>query len=649
MRIQTNLRRIFNFVVNHRKEFFTPQLWATIRRVLAERFSYFDRVTDAEFLYNLQQIETRPWNLHIELTNICNADCIFCAYRFQARKKMIMERTIYSKALNDYCSIGGGELRLETCLGDPLIDPHFVERIQEAHSHPEITKITTLTNGINLAQIGIDKLLQSGIDEIGISTGPWDEHLYQLIYRIEDYHKVRKNVTELLRKNIEYGQPVHIKLLIRSNLSIKKTLELPDYLPISDIPHEIEFNTDFDTWLGNIKQEDLSKGMHLRPLSKVEKEPCYLLYDGPIVFVDGKVGLCGCRDFNANSELIIGNIMENSLLDLWQSETTRRLRERFWKGDFPDICKKCTAYANLDFYRSTRGALRANLVNEWFKLKLKGHVNKLPISAIILTFNEERNIEDCLRSIYDWIDEIFIVDSGSTDRTLGVAKKYIQKIYYHPFENFAQQRNWSQENLPIKNEWIFHLDADERASPELVLELERIFSSNIDVDGFMVARRTVFRGKWIRYGGHYPVYHLRIFKKDKGRSEERLYDQNYIVNGKVLKIKGDIINIINPDIELWKMRHKKWAYLEAQEVLFNKNRIMNIKFDGSPIERRNWFRYKIYYKLPLFIRPFIYFFYRYILRLGFLDGIQGLAFHFWHGFWYRLLVDIKICRLNIRK
>lgn len=274
---------------------------------------------------------------------------------------------------------------------------------------------------------------------------------------------------------------------------------------------------------------------------------------------------------------------------------------------------------------------------------------KLSISVIILTYNEEKNIEECLKSVYDWAEEIFIVDSYSTDRTLEIARGYTDKIYQHPFKNFAQQRNWSQDNLPLKNDWLFHLDADERVSTELASELKEIFSSPIDIDGFMATRKTIFQGKWIRHGGHYPVYHLRIFKKDKGRSEERLYDQNYIVNGKVLKLKADIVNIINPDIRLWKMKHKQWAYLEAQEVLFNKNRIMNIRLIGNPIERRNWFRYKIYYKLPLFIRPFIYFFYRYILRMGFLDGKQGLIFHFWQGFWYRLLVDLKIYELSANK
>jgi hypothetical protein len=369
MRIRTNLKRILNFGVNHRQDLFSRQLWDTVARVLEERFFYLDRVSRKEFLSNLRRIESRPWNLHIELTNICNANCIFCAYSLQARIKMIMQKEIYSKALGDYSALGGGELRLETCLGDPLTDPDFVERIRQARTHPEITRITTLTNGINLDRIGIEKILCSGLDEIGISTGPWDEELYKLIYRSSNYIRMRNNVVGLLEKNLETGKRVQIKILFRSNLSMKKTLGLADYKKIRHLPHKVEFNTDFDAWIGSIRQKDLIPGMHLRPLSSLEREPCYWLYDGPIIFADGKVGLCGCRDFNADSELIIGDIRENSLLDLWRSEKTFRLRQRFWAGDFPDICRKCSAYANLDFYRSKRGSLRARLVHDWLRGK----------------------------------------------------------------------------------------------------------------------------------------------------------------------------------------------------------------------------------------------------------------------------------------
>lgn len=274
---------------------------------------------------------------------------------------------------------------------------------------------------------------------------------------------------------------------------------------------------------------------------------------------------------------------------------------------------------------------------------------KLPLSVIILTYNEERNVRDCLDSVCGLADEIFVVDSGSTDRTLKITKRYTDKVYVHSFENFARQRNWAQDNLPLVNKWVFHLDADERVSGELADWLKSRFDFSGETAGIMVPRRTVFRGRWIKHGGHYPVYHLRIFKKDKGRSEERLYDQNYMVRGKTIKGKGDILNVINPDLPSWKDRHRKWAHMEAMEVLCNENRSINIKLDGTPIERRNWMRYEMYYRFPLFVRPIIYFLYRFILRLGFLDGKEGIAFHFWQGLWYRYLVDLEIYRMRRKR
>lgn len=273
---------------------------------------------------------------------------------------------------------------------------------------------------------------------------------------------------------------------------------------------------------------------------------------------------------------------------------------------------------------------------------------KIPISVIILTLNEEKNIENCLRSI-KWSDEIFVVDSGSSDKTLDIAKKYTDKIYQHRFFNYSQQRNWAQNNLPIKNEWIFHLDADERPERNLAFELVKIVGLAGQADGLMVARKTYFRGRWIKRGGHFPVYHLRIFKKEKGYCENRLYDQHFIVKGKTEKTKNGIINIIDPALKQWKGKHQRWAYLEASEIISKKKREVKMNLRGNPIEKRNWFRYKIYYILPLFIRPFLYFFYRYVIRLGFLDSRQGLIFHFWQGLWFRLKVDKEIFKLKINQ
>ena len=275
--------------------------------------------------------------------------------------------------------------------------------------------------------------------------------------------------------------------------------------------------------------------------------------------------------------------------------------------------------------------------------------DRLPISVIMLTYNEEANIEACLRSVCDWAGEVFVVDSGSTDRTLEIARRYTDKIFHHPFENYSRQRNWAQQNLPLAYEWVFHIDADERVTPELARSIVQLFAHQAQpsVDGFMVTRRTVFMGRWIRHGGHYPVYHLRLYKRAKGRCEARPYDQHFIVNGIVRCLQGDLIDVIMSDLTTWTARHTRWATLEAQEALRDSaclgQDILQAKPDGTPIERRRWLRVSLYNRCPLLLRAFMYFFYRYLLRLGFLDGIEGLIFHVLQGFWYRFYVDAKIC------
>lgn len=273
---------------------------------------------------------------------------------------------------------------------------------------------------------------------------------------------------------------------------------------------------------------------------------------------------------------------------------------------------------------------------------------KLPLSVIILTYNEEKNIERCLNSVHGWVNEIFIVDSFSTDRTLEIAKKYTDKIYQHEFINYSEQRNWAQKNLPVKNEWIFHLDADEWVSDELKEELFEIFKKNEfqKYDGFMISRKTIFYGRWIKHGGHFPRYHLRIFKKNKGRCEKREYDQHFIVEGKIKVLRGSIINDLTQEISEFVKKHLRWAEFEAKSMLKSETGEIKPSLKGNPIERMRWFRKNIYGRLPLFVRPFLYFFYRYFIKLGFLDGIEGLIFHFLQGFWYRFMVDVKIWEMK---
>jgi glycosyltransferase involved in cell wall biosynthesis len=272
---------------------------------------------------------------------------------------------------------------------------------------------------------------------------------------------------------------------------------------------------------------------------------------------------------------------------------------------------------------------------------------RLPISVIVLTYNEERNIEECLRSIAGWAGEIFVVDSGSTDRTLEIAGRYTDKVIQHPFENYSRQRNWAQDTLPLAYEWVFHIDADERATPELVQSLRQFFEGggHREVDGLLISRRTIFLRRAILHGGHYPAYHLRLFRRERGRCEDRLYDQHFVVEGATRQIRGDLIDVITSDLTVWTVRHARWGMLEAQEQLQQVDagrRQVVARVAGTPIERRRWLRSSVYGRAPLFLRAFAYFCYRYFLRLGFLDGVEGLVFHFLQGFWYRFYVDAKI-------
>lgn len=279
---------------------------------------------------------------------------------------------------------------------------------------------------------------------------------------------------------------------------------------------------------------------------------------------------------------------------------------------------------------------------------------KLPISVIILTYNEEANIGICLKNIVDLVGEIFVVDSYSTDRTLEIAKKYGCKIFQHPFENQAQQFNWVLDNLDIKNEWILRLDADEYLTEELKKEIKEVLRNtknyeNTKVNGFYIKRRVYFMGKWIKHGDYYPTWILRLFRKGKGRSEERKMDEHIILlEGRAKKLANDFIDDNKKNLEFWIDKHNKFSSREVEEItkqLTTNDQQLTTKLSGQTAQKR-WLKENFYYRLPLFCRAFLYFIYRYFFRLGFLDGKEGLIFHFLQGFWYRFLVDAKFYEIK---
>ena len=275
------------------------------------------------------------------------------------------------------------------------------------------------------------------------------------------------------------------------------------------------------------------------------------------------------------------------------------------------------------------------------------------LSVIILTRDEEANLPVALSSLKGLKCEIFVVDSGSTDRTREIARAAGCHVVEHPFENYAVQRNWAFDRLPVAAPWTLCLDADERLTPELVDEIEATLSrGDSPYDGYMLRKRTIFMGRWIRHGGQYPAWHLRLFRSGHGRCEDRLYDQHFVVRGRVGRLASDYVDVITSDLGTFIARHNRWAELEAREILAAPGAVappratVAAQLTGTAIERRRFLRTRVYQRFPLFVRPFLFWFYGYVLRGGFLDGVEGLIFHTLQRFWFRFLIDAKIWELQ---
>lgn len=279
----------------------------------------------------------------------------------------------------------------------------------------------------------------------------------------------------------------------------------------------------------------------------------------------------------------------------------------------------------------------------------------LCISVIVLTLNEERNIGACLDSVCSWAGEIFVVDSGSTDRTLEIARHYTDKIVSHPFENYSRQRNWAQANLPLSFDWVFHIDADERVTPALAAALTERFKPGPlrqDVRGYLVRRRIEFLGRHVRHGGIYPTYHCRLYLRDHGRCEDREYDQHFVVDGPVEAVEADLTEITAKNLFDWTARHNRWAQMEALHLARRSSQagtgLLQSRLTGNAQERRRWLRASLYERSPVFLRAFWYFLVRYVVRLGFLDGVPGLIYHVLHGFWFRFYVDACYYEMGLK-
>ncbi len=269
----------------------------------------------------------------------------------------------------------------------------------------------------------------------------------------------------------------------------------------------------------------------------------------------------------------------------------------------------------------------------------------IDLTAIILTKNEEKNLQECIDSVRDVAKRIVVVDSYSTDDTLKIAEANGADIYQHPFENYGKQFQWAMDHTDIDTKWIFRFDADERLTKESAKELEALCAENdnTDVNGIIFTLEVVFLGRKLKHGGTYPFKKLCIFKRGLAYMEERSMDEQIVLlSGRTVEMKKVSEHHDFRDLTFWINKHNWYATRAAKDYLdFAGKEDLYEELDFSSKLRRMVKR-KIYYRLPTGLRCWLYFVYRYVFRLGFLDGREGFFYAFFQAYWYRMLVDAKI-------
>lgn len=273
------------------------------------------------------------------------------------------------------------------------------------------------------------------------------------------------------------------------------------------------------------------------------------------------------------------------------------------------------------------------------------------ISIVILTYNEEKHIKRCIESLKPVAKNIFVIDSYSSDTTVSICESLGAKVYQNKWKNYADQFQWGLDNCPIDTEWVMRMDADEYIEPDLISEIPQAISNiSADTNGIYIRRKYFFLGKWIKHGATYPLNLLRVWRTGKGRIENRWMDEHIVLEGEgnTSQFKGHIVDDNLNNTRWWVDKHNKYADREMIDILDKKYGLFSkddsLKSDKKITQAKvvRVIKEKVYNGLPIFVRPFLYFIYRYFLRLGFLDGTIGFAFHFMQGYWYRSLVDLRV-------
>ncbi len=273
----------------------------------------------------------------------------------------------------------------------------------------------------------------------------------------------------------------------------------------------------------------------------------------------------------------------------------------------------------------------------------------LPVSVLILTKDEEMNIPGCLESVR-WSDDINVYDSCSTDRTVAIAKSFGAKVTKRPFDNWSSHQNWGLRNIRFKYPWVLYLDADERATPELIQSIQNVIINPGDNAAFRIKIRYYFMNRWLKHAQATPVF-VRFFRPEKLRYE-RLVNPVPVVDGPIGELEGAIDHYpFNKGISFWFERHNSYSTLEAREIVkqkkAGKNNFSIFKaFFASDFNERRVHQKQLFYKFPA--RPIFKFILLYFLKRGFLDGVPGFIYSVLQSI-YEYMIVLKVRELMQQK
>jgi glycosyltransferase involved in cell wall biosynthesis len=274
------------------------------------------------------------------------------------------------------------------------------------------------------------------------------------------------------------------------------------------------------------------------------------------------------------------------------------------------------------------------------------------LTVVILTYNEALHIERCILNAQRVADEVLVVDSYSTDATVPMARQLGARVLQNCWTNHATQLNWALQHGSIRAQWVMRLDADEFLSDQLLEALPRTLSeAPEDIGGFEVDRRIRFLGHEIRHGGMAPLWITRLWRSGWAHCEARWMDEHIVLTrGRISRLPGAIIDENLNTLTWWTQKHNLYANREAADLLDRRHSMGVAEQSAAGLNRqariKRWLKAQVYARLPLGLRPWFYFFYRAVIRLGVLDGARGMMFHTLQGLWYRLLVDAKVAEVE---